>query len=62
MTDAQRLQACLMALRVLDRDVYIGPAWLRRLLDSTARRIGGLGDVQVEQRREGYGTSSADVS
>jgi len=47
LTDAQRLSACLMALRVLDRDVYIGPAELRRLIDSTARRINGLADAQV---------------
>jgi hypothetical protein len=47
LTDAKRLSACLVALRVLDRDVYIGPAELRRLLDSTARRINGLADVQV---------------
>lgn len=52
LTDSARLSACLMALRVLDRDVYIGPAELRRLLDSTARRINWLADVQVEQQRE----------
>ena len=27
LTDAKRLSDCLMALRVLDRDVYIGPAY-----------------------------------
>lgn len=47
LTDAKRLSDCLMALRVLDRDVYIGPAELRRLLDSTARRINVLADVQA---------------